>query len=64
MKVKDKFIKSVLHSINESSAESSDRTKAEIDKLRARNAELDRMYIKLYEDEIKDVVLRVLKKGA
>ena len=50
MKDKEKFIKSVLRSMNESSAERSDKTKAEIEKLKSRNAELDRMYIKLYED--------------
>ena len=56
MKDKDKFIKSVLHSMNESSAEKSDRTKAQIDKLKERNAELDQMYIKLYEDYSKSVI--------
>ena len=50
MKDKEKSIKSVLHSMNKSSAERSYRIKAEIDKLKARNAELDQMYIKLYED--------------
>lgn len=35
MKDKEKFIKNVLHSMNESSAERSDRTKAEIDKQEA-----------------------------
>ena len=50
MKDKEKFIKSVLRSMNESNTERSDKTKAEIEKLKSRNAELDRMYIKLYED--------------
>ena len=36
--------------MNESSAERSEKVKAEIDKLKKRNAELDQMYIRLYED--------------
>lgn len=50
MKDKEKFINSVLLSMNESSAERSERIKAEIEKLKKRNAELDQMYIRLYED--------------
>ena len=50
MKDKEKFINNVLLSMNESSAERSEKVKAEIDKLKKRNAELDRMYIRLYED--------------
>ena len=50
MKDKEKFIKNVLHSMNESSAERSDKIRLEIDKLKSRNDELDQMYIKLYED--------------
>ena len=36
--------------MNESNAERSEKVKAEIDKLKKRNAELDQMYIRLYED--------------
>ena len=36
--------------MNESSAERSEKVKAEIDKLKKRNTELDQMYIRLYED--------------
>lgn len=50
MKDKEKFINNVLLSMNESSAERSEKVKAEIDKLKKRNAELDQMYIRLYED--------------
>ena len=50
MKDKEKFINNVLLSMNESSAERSEKIKAEIDKLKKRNAELDQMYIRLYED--------------
>ena len=50
MKDKEKFINNVLLSMNESSAEHSEKVKAEIDKLKKRNAELDQMYIRLYED--------------
>ncbi len=50
MKDKKKFINNVLLSMNESSAEWSEKVKAEIDKLKKRNAELDQMYIRLYED--------------
>ncbi len=50
MKDKEKFIKNVLLSMNESSAERSEKVKADIDKLKKRNAELDQMYIRLYED--------------
>ena len=50
MKDKEKFIKNVLHSMNESSAERSDKIRSEIEKLKSRNDELDQMYIKLYED--------------
>lgn len=50
MKDKEKFINNVLLSMNESSAERSERIKAEIEKLKKRNAELDQMYIRLYED--------------
>ena len=50
MKDKKKFINNVLLSMNESSAERSEKVKAEIDKLKKRNVELDQMYIRLYED--------------
>ena len=50
MKDKEKFINNVLLSMNESNAERSEKVKAEIDKLKKRNAELDQMYIRLYED--------------
>ncbi len=50
MKDKEKFINNVLLSMNESSAERSEKIKAEIDKLKKRNTELDQMYIRLYED--------------
>ena len=50
MKEKEKFINNVLLSMNESNAERSEKVKAEIDKLKKRNAELDQMYIRLYED--------------
>lgn len=50
MKDKEKFINNVLLSMNESSAERSEKIKAEIEKLKKRNAELDQMYIRLYED--------------
>ena len=50
MKDKEKFINNVLLSMNESSAERSEKVKAEIDKLKKRNTELDQMYIRLYED--------------
>ena len=50
IKDKEKFINNVLLSMNESSAERSEKVKAEIDKLKKRNAELDQMYIRLYED--------------
>ena len=50
MKDKEKFINNVLLSMNESSAERSEKVKAEIGKLKKRNAELDQMYIRLYED--------------
>ena len=50
MKDKEKFINNVLLSMNESSAERSEKVKAEIDKLKKRNVELDQMYIRLYED--------------
>ena len=50
MKDKEKFINNVLLSMNESSAERSEKVKAEIEKLKKRNAELDQMYIRLYED--------------
>ena len=50
MKDKEKFINNVLLSMNESSAERSEKIKVEIDKLKKRNAELDQMYIRLYED--------------
>ena len=50
IKDKEKFINNVLLSMNESSAERSEKIKAEIDKLKKRNAELDQMYIRLYED--------------
>ena len=50
MKDKEKFIRNVLLSMNESNAERSEKVKAEIDKLKKRNAELDQMYIRLYED--------------
>ena len=50
MKDKEKFINNVLLSMNESSAERLEKIKAEIEKLKKRNAELDQMYIRLYED--------------
>ena len=50
MKDKEKFINNVLLSMNESNAERSEKVKAEIEKLKKRNAELDQMYIRLYED--------------
>ena len=50
MKDKEKFINNVLLNMNESNAERSEKVKAEIDKLKKRNAELDQMYIRLYED--------------
>ena len=50
MKDKEKFINNVLLSMNESNAERSEKIKAEIEKLKKRNAELDQMYIRLYED--------------
>ena len=50
MKDKEKFINNVLLSMNESSAERSEKVKAEIEKLKKRNTELDQMYIRLYED--------------
>ncbi len=50
MKDKEKFINNVLLSMNESSAERSEKVKAEIDRLKKRNAELDQMYIRLCED--------------
>lgn len=50
MKDKEKFINNVLLSMNESSAERSEKIKSEIEKLKKRNAELDQMYIRLYED--------------
>lgn len=50
MKDKEKFINNVLLSMNESSAERSEKIKVEIEKLKKRNAELDQMYIRLYED--------------
>ena len=50
MKDKEKFINNVLLSMNESSAERSEKIKAEIEKLKKRNTELDQMYIRLYED--------------
>ena len=50
MKDKEKFINNVLLSMNESNAERSEKVKAEIDKLKKRNDELDQMYIRLYED--------------
>lgn len=50
MKDKEKFINNVLLSMNESSAERSEKIKAGIEKLKKRNAELDQMYIRLYED--------------
>lgn len=50
MKDKEKFINNVLLSMNESNAERSEKVKAEIDKLKKRNTELDQMYIRLYED--------------
>lgn len=50
MKDKEKFINNVLLSMNESNAEWSEKVKAEIDKLKKKNAELDKMYIRLYED--------------
>ena len=50
MKDKGKFIDHVLQGMNESSAERSEQAKAEIDRLKKRNAELDQMYIRLYED--------------
>lgn len=50
MKDKDNFINSVLRSMNHSIEERTGKTKAEIETLKARNAELDRMYVKLYED--------------
>jgi len=50
MKNKEQFIQSVLHSMNESSVEQSGKIKVELGKLKERNAELDRMFIKLYED--------------
>jgi DNA invertase Pin-like site-specific DNA recombinase len=50
MKDKEKFINNVLRGMNESSMARSEKTKAEIDKLKKRNAELDQMYIRLYED--------------
>lgn len=50
MKDKEKFINNVLLSMNESSVERSEKIKAEIEKLKKRNAELDQMYIRLYED--------------
>ena len=50
MKNKEKFISSVLRSMDESNAERSEKVKAEIDKLKKRNAEFDQMYIRLYED--------------
>ncbi len=50
MKDKGKFINNVLRGMNESSMARSEKTKTEIDKLKKRNAELDQMYIRLYED--------------
>lgn len=50
MKDKEKFINNILLSMNESNAERSEKIKAEIEKLKKRNAELDQMYIRLYED--------------
>ena len=50
MKDKEKFINNVLLSMNESNAERSEKVRAEIEKLKKRNAELDQMYIRLYED--------------
>ncbi|MCM1376351.1 MAG: recombinase family protein [Muribaculum sp.] len=50
MKNKEKFINNVLRGMNESSVARSEKTKAEIDRLKSRNAELDKMYIRLYED--------------
>ena len=50
MKNKERFINNVLRGMNESSMARSEKTKAEIDKLKKRNAELDQMYIRLYED--------------
>ncbi len=50
MRNKEKFINNVLRGMNESSMARSEKTKTEIDKLKKRNAELDQMYIRLYED--------------
>ena len=50
MRNKEKFINNVLRGMNESSMARSEKTKAEIEKLKKRNAELDQMYIRLYED--------------
>ena len=50
MRNKEKFIDNVLRGMNESSMARSEKTKAEIEKLKKRNAELDQMYIRLYED--------------
>ncbi len=49
MKDKEKFINNVLLSMNESSAERWEKIKAEIARLKKSNAELDQMYIRLYE---------------
>ncbi len=50
MRNKEKFINNVLRGMNESSMARSEKTKTEIEKLKKRNAELDQMYIRLYED--------------
>lgn len=53
---KEQFINNVLQSMNKYTEEQSDSIKGDLDSLKARNSELDEMYVKLYEDYTKGIL--------
>lgn len=56
IKNKEKFVTTVLQNLNQTNSKKSAKMKADMQKLKERNSELDDLYIRLYEDFSKGMI--------